>query len=261
MRRIYFFALCLFFVFLTPIIATTSLGGIPSRTYAEINKGELEKFEISVFSLEDKELDISISVGDIEELQVNIVPKEFELQGGLTSNPKGDYGWVILEGDKYAKLYPVYVYVRAPTKITKNHYSIPIIISAMEKSTEGDTEGVIQKVVQSLQYNLQVYVPGSITRIEDFVDLSDVNYTRSDYLPYKLPTVNPTSYYSPPEGGYYENVPNLVKENDSTDYTSADAEKVPTGYLFFNEEGEINWFIVFLVIIIITLLVFYLLEK
>lgn len=261
MKKICFFGLCLIFVLLGPVFGATSIGGTIDKTYAQINKGDLEKFEISVFSLENITLDITVSRGDVEDLQVDIVPKNLEIQGGLTSNPTGNYNWFIIK-DKYIRLYPIQIYIKAPQKITKNHYSIPIIISSTQKSGDGNTEGVIQKVVQSLQYTLKVYIPGSITRIEEFVNLTESNYNWSDYPAYQLPRVNPTNYYNPPEGGNYENVPSLVKQDeDIGDSLYDDSKDIPTGYLFFNKEGGINWFTVILGCMIILLLVFYLLKK
>ncbi len=249
---------------MSPILAAT-LGGTIDKTSMAINKGSAGMFEISVFSLDETSLEISVNAGSVEDLNVQVVPKTFNLQGGLTATPTGDSSWVIIGGDKYAKLYKVKVYVNVPKQITTSHYNIPIIVSAAGTLNKNGGNEVVQNVIQALQYNLRIEVPGSVTRTEEYVDLNEDFYNISNYPAYQLPGVNPTNYEASPTGEY-QKVSNPVRDNvdkgliDSGD--SEDAQgSVPTGYLFFDKNNEnFNWLILVLIIAVISLII-YLVKK
>lgn len=264
MRAIYFLAIVVYLILLSPVLAAT-LGGIIDKTSMTINKGNVGVFEISVFSLEDVSLEVSVNAGKVEDLNVQITPKNFDLQGGLTASPTGDSSWVIIEGDKYAKLHKVQVYVRTPDQITANYYNIPIIVSAAGNLNKNGGNDVVQNVVQALQYNLRIYVPGSVTRTEEYVDLNEESYNLSNYPAYQLPGIKPTNYQASPTGEY-QKVPPPVRDNVDKDLINSgdsnDAQgNVPIGYLFFDKDnGNINWGLIVLIVAVISLII-YLVKK
>ena len=264
MRVVYFSAMVVYLILLSPVLAAT-LGGTIDKNSMTISKGNIGKFEISVFSLEDVSLKVSVNAEKVEDLNVQVTPKTFDLQGGLTETPTGDSNWVIIGGDKYAKLYKVQVYVRVPDQITANYYNVPIIVSATRNLNKNGGNAVVQNVVQALQYNLRIYVPGSVTRTEEYVDLNEESYNLSNYPAYQLPGVNPTNYKVSPTGGY-QKVSNPIRDNigkdliDSRDSDDAQGN-VPTGYLFLDKDnGNINWWVIVLIIAIISLII-YLIKK
>lgn len=234
-------------ILLNPIFAST-IGATIDKTYDEINKGEVSKFKISVFTLENTTLNIEVSSSKIEDLQIDIVPKKFKLSGEITSNPSGNYEWVILDGNKYVKVHNIYIYIR-PKEITQNYYSIPITISAFKKSNKIN-EGIVQNVVQSLQYTLHVYIHGEIIRKEEFVNLTTPFYNLSNFPAYQLPTIKPTNIYnSQPTKPQTETKEETQKIN------------IPTGFFSLPEDEEnINWITIF-TIIIVVLLAIYLIKR
>ncbi len=265
MRAIYFLVIAIYLILLNPILAAT-LGGTIDKTSMTINKGGIGTFEISVFSLDDISLDVSVNAGSVEDLNVQVTPKTFDLQGGLTTTPTGDSSWVIIDGDKFAKLHKVQVYVRVPDQITVNNYNVPIIISAAGTLNKNGGDEVVQNVVQALQYNLRIYIPGSVTRTEEYVDLNEEDSNLSNYPAYQLPGVNPTNYQASPTGEY-QKVPTPSRDNinDGNLINSGDSEdaqgNIPTGYLFFDKDNEnINWWIIVLIVAIISLII-YLVKK
>jgi len=250
-----FFIAGLILILLTPVFAST-IGATIDKTYAEINKGDIGKFKISVFSLDTTPLNIEVISPQMEDLQIDIVPKHFEINSEITSNPQGNYEWVILDGDKYVRVYNVYVYIR-PKEITQNYYDIPITISAYKKSSQVN-KGVVQNVIQSLQYTLHIYVPGEIIRKEEFVNLTNIYLNFSNYPAYQLPSVTPTNIYNPLS---YKGQQKINEEKISKE---EQRQQPPTGFFSLpDNENDKNTplGIIIIVIIVILLLIVYLLRK
>ncbi|RLC82107.1 MAG: hypothetical protein DRI61_02910 [Chloroflexi bacterium] len=250
-----FFVAGLVLILLNPIFAST-IGATIDKTYAEINKGDVGKFKISVFSLENSTLDIEVSSTKVNDLQIDIVPKHFEINSEITSNPQGNYEWVILDGDKYVRVYNVYVYIR-PKEITQNHYNVPVTISAYKKSNQVN-KGIVQNVIQSLQYTLHIYVPGEIVREEEFVNLTNIYLNFSNYPAYQLPSVTPTNIYNPPssKGQQKINEEKVLKEEHE--------QQSPTGFFYLPEDKKdknTSLGMIIIIIIVIFLLIVYLLRK
>ena len=248
-----FFIIGLILILLNPVFAST-IGATIDKTYAEINKGDVGKFKISVFSLENSTLDIEVSSTKVNDLQIDIVPKHFKLIGGLTNTPTRDNNWIILDGDKYVRAYDVYVYIR-PKEITQNSYRVPIFISAFRKSDKSN-KGIVQNVVQSLQYTLHIYVLGEIVRKEEFVNLTNTHLNFSNYPAYQLPSVTPTNIYNPPSSKEQQKI-------NEKKIPEEEQKQPPTGFfsLIDDKKDKSISLATIVILIVIILLIVYLLRK
>jgi hypothetical protein len=163
MRMHALFGIIMALLLVSPIFAAedSSLGGSIDNAHAKVARGNLEKFEISVFSLKNQTLEVKASAGKVDDLQINIIPSTLTLQGGLTQTPTNGEKWMIIDGDKYARAYPIIVYVRVPQQVSQSRYSIPITISSAVSDSSASGNTVVQKVVQAIQYNIEIDVPGA----------------------------------------------------------------------------------------------------
>jgi len=264
MRKAILSLALVFMLALSPVFADSSLGGTIDRTSAMVKKGELTSFQISVFSLKNETMEVAVSAGAVSDLQVNIVPSMLSIEGGTTINPDPTQRWVIIDGDKYARLYPVTVYVRVPQRVSDNRYSIPVTVSTVVSSTSGSGNSIVQKVVQALQYNIEIQVSGSVDDTSNVLPAATegVAEVSQDYPSYNIPVF----------GQVREKISSFVESNDilpgnSSDETpldtsSAEAKPVPSGYLVLGKDASkpVNYLLV-LGFIVLAVLITYLLKK
>ncbi|MGC9310093.1 MAG: hypothetical protein ACP5E4_00020 [Candidatus Aenigmatarchaeota archaeon] len=247
-----------------PAIADSSIGGSIDRAYAKVYRGGLEKFEISIFSIDDATIDVKISAGTVEDIQVDVLPKSVTVKGGLTKSPDSKSRWVIIGADEYARVYPVYVYVRVPQKVTKNRYSVPVTVSSVVSSGASGDNGVVQKVVQALQYNIEIEVPGDIDDVEvEAYAYGNTTLDEESIPAYRLPGFSEarqmlSNFFSPTEVAPTD----ISAEEDTFNETPHETKPVPTGYLSFGKEGGakgIGMILIFAAVL--AALVLYLLKK
>ncbi|MBN2094433.1 MAG: hypothetical protein JW727_00140 [Candidatus Aenigmarchaeota archaeon] len=262
------FIAVMFCLFLSPALSDSTLGGTMDISSIQVSPGGVGKFEIYLFSLDDSELDLSVSAGSVSDLQVEVAPKTLQISGGETYSPDPAYRWVIL-GDKYVRIYPVYVYVRVPQKITKNHYVIPVTVSgstSLETSSEG---GVVQKVVQVLQYNLAVTVPGETYPTDEPTIEEEFGFGEIDIPAYTLPSLSSIGSAvsqilsgGSPSSSYEENEDGDEGQPSSSEDT-ANPKSVPSGYIVMEEQDNDSLVTFGLAALILVLLatIFFLLKK
>jgi hypothetical protein len=147
------------------VSAGITLGSIVDINSLTIEKGEIGRFKASFFNLGDKPIKVEFHVEYSKELRVEIDPEELILYSGdITSAPDcsdtEECEWFILrDGRTYARVYPIYIYVKIPSEVSKNFYKIKLtaIASDLEKSDEG---GIRQNLAQVREIILTAYVPG-----------------------------------------------------------------------------------------------------
>lgn len=277
MRAVFFLLALVSLSLLSIVAADNSLGGSMDRSYARMSTGSLEKFEIKLFSLKNATVEISISAGPVQDLQVNVVPVNLRIEGGLTARPNPEYRWVIIDGDKYARLYPVYVYVRVPQKVSKSHYSVPVTVSSTVFSSSGEENGIVQKVVQVLQYNINIDVSGQISpegQLEYYDNQGNISnpINPEDYPAYQLPgsiasgisgIVNTLSgFFSSPTEPDKASASGSDSSKAGQSGSGKPAKTAPTGFLTFDNDkaGGINFIILILAIVLVAAIV-YLIKK
>jgi hypothetical protein len=165
-------------VFLLSIIAdaTISLGSSSDVNYIRLEPGSYGVLSASFFNMGEEQIDVRFEVEYPSDLRIEVFPTKLTLNNELTNNPTSPGSWLILDGGKrYVKTYPVDIYVKTPTYISRSTYKIKLIATATGKDGSGG-EGFRQSMAQVREVMFTVYVPGRITREETEVVRKDASY-------------------------------------------------------------------------------------
>jgi len=162
-------------IFLLSILAdaTISLGSSSDVNYLKIDPGAYGVFEASFFNMGEKPIKVEFEVECPSDLRIEVVPEKLTLNKELTENPDSSGSWLILDGGKrYVKTYPIKLYVKIPSGISRNIYRIKLIATATGQDSSG-SEGFRQSLAQVREIAFTAYVPGKIVR-------EDVEIIRKD---------------------------------------------------------------------------------
>lgn len=157
-------SLVLFICFMNTVSASITLGSTSGENHLKLVKGDIGRFKVMFFNLGDDSLSLELTAEHHKDLKVEIHSENLILNSEVTRNPDCvDCEWFILkDGRTYARVYPVYIYVKIPLGITKNRYNLKLTAIASDIN-EKETEGVTQSLVQVREFTFSIYVPGVIT--------------------------------------------------------------------------------------------------
>lgn len=143
--------------------AAISLGSASGVSYLNLEPGAYGVFSASFFSMGDEPIDVKFEVEYPSDLRIDIAPDKLTLGGGVTENPDSSGSWLILDGGRrYVKTYPVRVYVKIPSAISRNVYKIKLTAKATGQGSS-DGSGFRQSLVQVREVILTAHVPGSVS--------------------------------------------------------------------------------------------------
>lgn len=146
----------------TLVSADITLGSIADVNYLTLNPGEIGEFKASFFSLGDDAINIKLTAEYPDDLRVEMHPEEFTIDSEITGSPNSGGEWFVLrDGKTYARTYPVRIYVRIPSQISRNLYRIKIIATA-KNTEELSKKGIRQSLAQVREITLTAYVPGEV---------------------------------------------------------------------------------------------------
>ncbi|MEA3255724.1 MAG: hypothetical protein U9Q22_07825 [Candidatus Altiarchaeota archaeon] len=170
--------LVLFICFMNTVSAGITLGSTSGENHLKLMKGDIGRFKTMFFNLGDNPLSLELTAEHPKDLKVEISPNKLTLNSEVTSDPNCvDCEWFILkDGRSYARVHPVYIYVKIPLGVTKNHYNLKITAIASDIN-EKETEGVTQSLVQVREFTFSIYVPGAIT----FEETTEKDDDEEDY--------------------------------------------------------------------------------
>ncbi|MBN2251838.1 MAG: hypothetical protein JW724_07180 [Candidatus Altiarchaeota archaeon] len=161
--------------------AAITLGSITDVKFLNLQKGDIGEFKASFFSLGDEPLDLEFEIEYPKELRQEIYPQKLTIYPGITDTSNCDdcEYFILRDGRTYVKTYPVYVYIKIPSEISRNLYEIRLIATARTK--EGSSaSGIKQSMAQVREVVFNAYVPGSLKE-KSFLETENVVSNGSDY--------------------------------------------------------------------------------
>lgn len=163
MKKVVEFGILLTLLLALPVEAKISLGSSSDVTYLDLEPGAYGVFRASFFNMGDEPINVGFEVEYPSDLRIEVVPTGLLMESSVTENPSSAGEWLILDGGKrYVKTYPVEVYVKIPSTISRNTYRIKLIAIAEGPDTSGG-EGFSQNLIQVREIVLTAKVPGQVS--------------------------------------------------------------------------------------------------
>lgn len=138
-------------------------GSIANINYLTINKDGIGEFKVSFLNMGEEDLRVRLRAEYPQDVRVEISPNELTIREEVMDMPNcSSCEWFVLrDGMTYARAYPVYVYIKIPSEISRNLYRIKLIATA-ETVEKSRTTGIKQGLAQVREITLTAYVPGSV---------------------------------------------------------------------------------------------------
>lgn len=163
MKKVVELGILLILLLAPPVDAKISLGSSYDNIYLDLKPGAYGVFRASFFNMGDEPLSVRFELEYPSDLRIEAVPAELLMESGVTENPSSAGEWLILDGGKrYVKTYPVDVYVKIPSTISRNTYRIKLVAIAEGLDTS-EGEGFSQNLVQVREIFLTANVPGQVS--------------------------------------------------------------------------------------------------
>lgn len=154
--------------FVAALLLTTSVnGGISLGSSSDVTSislapGAYGVFKTSFFNMGSEPLDVEFEVEYPADLRIEVDPPRLSMDNSLHTRPISGGTWLILDGGRrYVKTYPVSVYVKIPSTISRNRYTIKLIATA-RGNTDSSSQGFEQTLVQVREILFTVNVDGRV---------------------------------------------------------------------------------------------------
>jgi hypothetical protein len=128
--------------------AEIAFGSGSDITSQHLDPGAYGVFSMSYFNMGTEPLDVSFEVEYPSDLRIEVDPPHLSMTASPTDAPDSSGSWLILDGGtRYVKTYPVNLYLKLPSTISRTKYTIKLIATAKGAQDSGGS-GIAQSLVQ-----------------------------------------------------------------------------------------------------------------
>jgi uncharacterized membrane protein YgcG len=144
--------------------AEVAFGSGSDVTSASLYPGAYGMFTASFFNMGDEPLDVNFEVEYPSDLRIEVDPPQLTMGEGVSDRPDSSGSWLILDGgQRYVKSHPVSVYVKVPSQISANRYTVKLIATAKSQQYS-DGSGFAQDLIQVREITFVINVPGKVNK-------------------------------------------------------------------------------------------------
>lgn len=142
--------------------ADIAFGSGSDITSQNLDPGAYGVFHMSFFNMGTEPLDVSFEVEYPSDLRIEVDPPHLSMTTSPTEAPDSSGSWLILDGGtRYVKTYPVNLYLKLPSTISRTKYTVKLIATAKGAEDSGGS-GIAQSLVQTRETIFTIESAGRI---------------------------------------------------------------------------------------------------